>query len=156
MSISVITSVTEWKGGFESGSDIFYVSPRAREVCAPGKAGCCVFPVVSRNEAETQLLAEYIHTLAESGMTTDYIYCAAMRYQRRTHLLELPRLGAASLVQKMKELGYAGGRILISYCRDESGALELMRQLRTAFGAIDVSICPAGGEGDGLQIGVVC
>lgn len=156
MAIKVITSVAEWKETYETGSELFFVSPRAREMCAPGKAGCCIFPIASRFDLETQLLAEYIQTLAESGMTSDYIYCSVIRYQKRAHLIEMSKQGVASVIQRMKELGYAGGRVLISYCRNESGALELMRQLRKDFGSIDISVCPAGGEGEALQIGVIC
>ncbi len=68
----------------------------------------------------------------------------------------------AGILRQMKQLGYAGGRILIAHSGDESGALELMHRIREAFGAVDVRIGRSGAlcgfyaEQGSLLVGMEC
>lgn len=66
------------------------------------------------------------------------------------------------LLRQIRRLGYAGGRVRIAHAGDEAGALELMRRIREAFGAVDVRIGPSGAlcgfyaEQGGLLVGLEC
>ena len=68
----------------------------------------------------------------------------------------------SGILRQMKQLGYAGGRILIAHSGDESGALELMRRIREAFGSVDVRIGRSGAlcgfyaEQGSLLVGMEC
>lgn len=68
----------------------------------------------------------------------------------------------AGILRQMKQLGYAGGRILIAHSGDESGALELMHRIREAFGTVDVRIGRSGAlcgfyaEQGSLLVGMEC
>lgn len=68
----------------------------------------------------------------------------------------------SGILRQMKQLGYAGGRILIAHSGDESGALELMRRIREVFGSVDVRIGRSGAlcgfyaEQGSLLVGLEC
>lgn len=68
----------------------------------------------------------------------------------------------SSMIQYMKNLGYSGGRVVITHNENESGAIDLMRQMREVFGAIDVRIrntralCSYYAEPGALLVGMEC
>ena len=72
------------------------------------------------------------------------------------------RQSMLSLINHMKEMGYAGGRILISHNQNEAEALDLMQRIRQAFGKVDVrvretrALCSFYAERGSLLIGMEC
>ena len=72
------------------------------------------------------------------------------------------RQSMLSLINHMKEMGYAGGRILISHNQHEAEALDLMQRIRQAFGKVDVrvretrALCSFYAERGSLLIGMEC
>lgn len=67
-----------------------------------------------------------------------------------------------AILQQMQQLGYAGGKIVITHSGNESGARELMRRIREIFGAVDIHInesralCGYYAERGSLLIGLEC
>ena len=49
-----------------------------------------------------------------------------------------------ALLEQMDRMGYSGGKVIISHCENLNGAVELMRMIRTRYGAVDVRIMNAG------------
>lgn len=72
------------------------------------------------------------------------------------------RQSMLSLIDHMKELGYAGGRILVAHNQNEEEALALVQQIRKTFGKVDVRIqetrvlCSFYAEQGSLLIGMEC
>ena len=153
MAIHVLTGAEEYPGAIDAGDVCFLVCPEAGQLCA---AGGGLIPVPCASAAEQALLAEYIQTLVDSGMTAEHILRAVGAYRRRTHVLETGVQGLEGAVRRLRELGYAGGRILIACWGNVTGALELTRLLRAAFGSVDIQLRAGEGEQDTLQVGVVC
>ena len=67
-----------------------------------------------------------------------------------------------SIVEHMKQLGYAGGRILITHNQNEAEALALVERIRQAFGKVDVrvqktgALCSFYAERGALLVGMEC
>lgn len=72
------------------------------------------------------------------------------------------RQSMLSLIDHMKELGYAGGRILVAHNQNEEEALALVRQIFQTFGKVDVrvqetrALCSFYAEQGSLLIGMEC
>lgn len=67
-----------------------------------------------------------------------------------------------SIISHMKELGYAGGRILIAHNQNEAEAQDLVRRIRQAFGKVDVrvqetrALCSFYAEQGSILVGLEC
>lgn len=67
-----------------------------------------------------------------------------------------------SIISHMKELGYAGGRILIAHNQNEAEAQDLVQRIRQAFGKVDVrvqetrALCSYYAEQGSLLVGLEC
>ena len=64
-----------------------------------------------------------------------------------------------TIVEHMKALGYAGGKVRIAHCLNEGAAKALKEQIQSTFKAVNVQICKCGGlcsfyaEKGGMLIG---
>ncbi len=72
------------------------------------------------------------------------------------------RQSMLSLIDHMKKLGYAGGRILIAHNQNEAEAQDLVQRIRQTFGKVDVrvqetrALCSFYAEQGSLLIGMEC
>lgn len=72
------------------------------------------------------------------------------------------RKSMLSLINHMKEMGYAGGRILIAHNQNKAEALDLVQRIHQAFGKVDVrvqetrALCSFYAEQGSLLIGMEC
>ena len=106
---------------------------------------------------EIYLLAEKTRELILAGLTPEKIYEEIRAYQQTTHLYfslasvdNFAKNGRVShviakgigligirIVEKMKDLGYRGGRVVIAHNQNEEAALQLKMRIEELFGTFN-------------------
>ena len=159
------------------GPEMALLAERARSLVLSGMSPAYIYRALLRYKAKTRLVFALsdLKNCADNGRVgrTEARGIGVMGVGVVGHASEQGSLEiqekcrgkkqiGAGILRQMKQMGYAGGRILISHSGDESGALELMRRIREAFGTVDVRISRSGAlcgfyaEQGSLLVGMEC
>ena len=157
-----------------AGAELRLIIEKLAELIGAGKEFDEICKAVTKYQQKTGLLfmLESMRNLANNGRVSPVV-------AKMAGILGIRAIGKASdhgtlemlskargekraletIVEHMKALGYAGGKVRIAHCLNEGAAKALKEQIQSTFKAVNVQICKCGGlcsfyaEKGGMLIG---